>query len=130
MTTPDPRVLSRLRSAFGALYETLVDEAPERAAWSGLGMGEIEAAIVRARERVGEGGHALGFRTLLKQELDACCDLAPPVMSFEAASLPVERRWAVREARRDLRVREGERRAQERRTELQAQAARLLRNDG
>lgn len=127
---PDPRVLSRLRSAFGSLYDTLTTEAPERAAWCTLGMDEVTAAMGRARERVGEPGHSLGFRTLLKQELDARCELAPPVMSFEASSLPVERRWAVREARRDERARAGERNANERRTELRAQAARLLRDDG
>lgn len=122
------RVLTRLRSAFGALYDTLLEEAPERTAWCDLGFAEIEAAVQRARSRVGEAGHSLGFRTLLKQELDVSCDLAPAVMPFEAASLPVERRWAVREARRDQRQRDGERRAQERRAELRAQALRLLRD--
>lgn len=124
----DPRVLARLRAAFGPLYETLVAEAPERAAWCTLGPDEIAAAMDRARERVGEPGHGLGFRTLLKQELDARCDLTPPAMSFEAPSLPPERRWAVREARRDERARAGERRAQERRQELRDQAARILRD--
>lgn len=124
---PDPRVLARLRSAFGALYDTLVDEAPERSAWCGIGMEELETAIARARERVGEPGHALGFRTLLKQELDALCDLAPPVMSFEASTVAPDRRHAVREARRDERARERERRTGERRAELAAQADRLLR---
>lgn len=127
MNEPDPRALSRLKSAFGGLYDTLQSEAPERAAWCALGLGEIEAAIVRARERVGETGHALGFRTLLKQELDAHCDLAPPMLSFEAASLPEGRRSAVREARRDETARARERHANARREELQAQAARMLR---
>lgn len=126
----DRRTLARLKAAFGPLYDTLVSEAPERAAWGTLGFEEIEKAIARARERMGEGGHALGFRTLLKQELDARCELTPPVMSFETSSLPVERRWAVREARRDERERAGERRAQERRDELHRQAFRLLGDDG
>lgn len=126
--TPDARVEARLNAAFGALYPTLLDEAPERAAWSRLPMEQIDAAIVAARDRVGETGHALGFRTLLKQELDAACRLTPPVMSFEARTVPGDRAVRRREARHDERARDLERRAQLRRDELHAQAARLLRD--
>lgn len=127
MRDPDERVRARLRAAFGALYPTLLDEAPERAAWTRLGMERIEAAIADARDRVGEAGHALGFRTLLKQELDAACDLTPPVMPFEATSLPGDRIVRQREVRHDERARDLERQAEARRDELRAQAARLLR---
>lgn len=127
MTDPDGRVARRLRSAFGPLYDTLIAEAPERAAWTSLGMETIEHAIERARERVGEAGHALGFRTLLKQELDALCDLAPPVMPFETSSLPPDRQVRQRALRHDERQRERERRDERRRDELRAQAADLLR---
>lgn len=120
------RVEARLRAAFGALYPTLLDEAPERAAWTRLPMARVEAAIADAQGRIGETGHALGFRTLLKQELDAACDLSPPVMSFEAQSVPGDRTVRRREARHDERARDHERRAQLRRDELHAQAARLL----
>lgn len=129
MTVPDPRVTRRLRSAFGTLYDTLIDEAPERAAWATLGMASLETAISRARERVGEPGHALGFRTLLKQELDAACDLTPPIEAFEASSLPAERTVRQRAARDDERRRERERRDEARREELRAQAEALLRTD-
>lgn len=118
-------VRHRLRAAFGPLYETLLVEAPERAAWAELSMQELERLMSRARERVGEPGHALGFRTLLKQELDAHCDLAPPPMTFEAPSLPLSRTVVMREARRDERARERERIAHDRREELRAQAIRL-----
>ena len=124
---PDDRVQARLRAAFGALYPTLLDEAPERAAWARLGMERVEAAIAEARNRVGEAGHALGFRTLLKQELDAACDLSPPVMPFEAPALSGDRLVRQREARHDERARDRERQAELRRDELRAQAARLLR---
>lgn len=127
MHDPDERAQARLRAAFGALYPTLLDEAPERAAWARLGMERVEAAIADARERVGEAGHALGFRTLLKQELDAACDLTPPVMPFEAAGLSGDRIVRQREARHDERARDRERQTQARRDELRAQAARLLR---
>lgn len=129
MDAPDARVQARLRSAFGRLYPTLIDEAPEREAWSRLGFAHLEEAIARARSRVGEPGHALGFRTLLKQELDAACDLAPPAMGFEASTLPPDRPLLQREARRDERARERERQAQTRRDELYRQAARLLTDD-
>lgn len=127
MPAPDDRVARRLRSAFGGLYETLIEEAPERAAWVGLGMGEVEAAIERARARIDEPGHALGFRTLLKQELDACCDLAPSVMPFETSTLPADRVVRQRALRNDERQRERERRDEVRRDELRAQAVELLR---
>ncbi|MDR9392088.1 MAG: hypothetical protein RI554_08690 [Trueperaceae bacterium] len=120
------RVVARLRSAFGPLYPTLIEEAPEREAWSALGFDAVEAAIERARARVGEPGHALGFKTLLKQELDATCDLAPPIQPFEASSLPPDRAWRQREVRRDERARERERAAQGRRNDLYAQARDLL----
>lgn len=120
------RVVARLRSAFGPLYPTLIAEAPEREAWSALGFDAVEAAIERARARVGEPGHALGFKTLLKQELDATCDLAPPIQPFEASSLPPDRAWRQREVRRDERARERERAAQGRRNDLYAQARDLL----
>lgn len=123
---PDARVEARLRAAFGALYPTLLDEAPERAAWARLRMERVEAAIADARDRIGETGHALGFRTLLKQELDAACDLTPPVMSFETQSVPGDRAVRRREDRHDERARDLERRSQLRRDELHAQAARLL----
>lgn len=124
---PDERAQARLRAAFGALYPTLLDEAPERAAWTRLGMERVESAIADARDRVGEAGHALGFRTLLKQELDAACDLSPPVMPFEAPSVSGDRIVRQREARHDERARDLERQAEARRDELRAQAARLLR---
>jgi len=127
VSRPDPRVLRRLRSAFGPLYDTLIDEAPERAAWATLGFERLETLMARARERVGEPGHALGFRTLLKQELDASCDLTPPVMPFESSSLPAERSVRQRAIRDDERRRERERRDEARREELRAQAASLLR---
>ena len=127
MNGPDERVHARLRSAFGALLPTLLAEAPERAAWTRLGMERVEASIADARARVGEAGHALGFRTLLKQELDAACDLSPPVMSFEAPALSGDRIVRRREARHDERARDRERQAELRRDELRAQAARLLR---
>ena len=123
------RVVARLRSAFGPLYPTLIEEAPEREAWSALGFDAIEAAIERARARVGEPGHALGFKTLLKQELDATCDLAPPIQPFEASSLPPDRAWRQREVRRDERARDRERAAQARRDDLYAQARDLLAPD-
>lgn len=126
---PDPRVQARLASAFGRLYETLIMEAPDRAAWSRLGREELQAAMDRARARIGEPGHALGFRTLLKQELDAACDLAPPAMSFEAPTLPPDRRSAVRATRRDEHARERERQTENRRDELRRQAAGLLGGD-
>jgi hypothetical protein len=129
MASDGARVAARLRAAFGPLLETLTSEAPEREAWTRLGLAELEAAIARARERLGEPGHALGFRTLLKQELDDACDLAPPAMSFEASSLPPDRRTVQREARRDERARERERQAELRRDELRAQARRLLADD-
>lgn len=125
--TPDARVEARLNAAFGALYPTLLDEAPERAAWSRLPMEQVDAAIVAARDRVGETGHALGFRTLLKQELDAACDLTPPVMPFEAPALSGDRIVRQREIRHDERARDLERQVELRRDELRAQAARLLR---
>jgi hypothetical protein len=93
-------------------------------------MEELEALMARARERVAEPGHALGFRTLLKQELDARCDLAPPAMTFEAPTLPASRQYLMREARRDERARDRERAAHARREEWRAQAARLLRDAG
>lgn len=126
MNRPDPHAAKRLRSAFGALYDTLIAEAPERAAWSTLGPDAIEAAVGRARERVGEAGHALGFRTLLKQELDTACDLAPPVMPFEGSSVGSDRIVRERALREDERHRERERRDQLRKRELRDQAARLL----
>ena len=129
MPSESARVAARLRSAFGPLYATLVSEAPEREAWTRLGLAQVEEAMGRARERVGDPGHALGFRTLLKQELDAVCDLTPPVMSFEAPSLPPDRTVLRREARRDERARERERQAELRRDELRAQARRLLTDD-
>lgn len=93
-------------------------------------MDELEALMARARERIAEPGHALGFRTLLKQELDARCELTPPPMTFEAPTLPVSRHYLMREARRDERARDRERAAHARREELRAQAARLLRDAG
>jgi hypothetical protein len=129
MPSESARVAARLRAAFGPLYATLVSEAPEREAWTRLGLAQVEEAMGRARERVGDPGHALGFRTLLKQELDAVCDLTPPVMSFEAPSLPPDRTVLRREARRDERARERERQAELRRDELRAQARRLLTDD-
>lgn len=124
---PDDRAQARLRAAFGALYPTLLDEAPERAAWARLGMEQVEAMIADARSRVSEAGHALGFRTLLKQELDAACDLTPPVMPFEAPALSGDRIVRQREIRHDERARDLERQVELRRDELRAQAARLLR---
>ncbi|MEX2501787.1 MAG: hypothetical protein WD336_05375 [Trueperaceae bacterium] len=118
-------VARRLRAAFGPLYATLVEEAPERAAWTRLGMAEVETAMQQARDRAGEPGHALGFRTLLKQELDALCELAPPVMSFEASTVAADRQVRQQARRLDERARDQERRAQTRRDELWAQAARL-----
>jgi hypothetical protein len=94
-----------------------------------LGLAQVEDAMARARERMGDPGHALGFRTLLKQELDALCDLAPPAMGFEASSLPPDRLTMKREVRRDERARERERQAELRRDELRAQARRLLTDD-
>jgi len=123
---PDRQVAARLRAAFGALYETLMMEAPERAAWSDLPFAEIEAAMRRARDRVAEPGHSLGFRTLLKQELDEVCDLAPAAMPFEASSLPEDRRGHLLRVQRDERTRERERRYEARRQELWRQAAALL----
>lgn len=128
-TSDRARILARLRAAFGPLYETLTSEAPEREAWTRLGLAQVENAMSRARSRIGEPGHALGFRTLLKQELDALCDLTPPAMSFEASSLPPDRRTMQREARRDERARDRERQAELRRDELRAQARRLLADD-
>ncbi len=125
----DVRVARRLRAAFGPLYEVLISEAPERAAWTRLGWDEVETAMRRARERVLEPGHALGFRTLLKQELDARCDLAPPVMPFEASVLPGDRAVLQRAWRDDVRARERERSSQERRDHLWQQAARLARGE-
>lgn len=130
MRESDGRVARRLRSAFGTLYDTLIAEAPERAAWSTLGLETIEHATERARERVGEPGHALGFRTLLKQELDTLCDLAPAVMPFESSSVPGDRQVRQRAVRQDERQRERERRDERRRDELRAQAAHLLRAVG
>ena len=129
MAIPDPRVQARLRSAFGALYDTLIEEAPERAAWSHLGLGAVESAIDRARQRVDDPGIALGFRTLLKQELDAACDLAPAIMPFEASSLPVERSVLQRVLRDDERTREREHAQEQRRKDLWAQARSLMTRD-
>jgi hypothetical protein len=129
MASEPARVAARLRAAFGPLYGTLISEAPEREAWTRLGLTQVEDAMARARERMGEPGHALGFRTLLKQELDAVCDLTPPAMSFEAPSLPPDRLAMKREARRDERARERERQAELRRDELRAQARLVLTDD-
>ena len=116
---PRDRTIARLRSAFGPLYETLKQEAPERAAWEGLEFSALEACIARARGRVGEGGHALGFKTLLKQELDAECGLTPAVMPFEAQTAAGQGRevrkivWAE-----DRKARDRERAANMRRNEM------------
>lgn len=125
--TPLPPAAHRIRAAFGALLDALLDESPARTAWLELDRGEVDAAFARARERLEEPGHALGFRTLLKQELDARCHVEAVPMSFEAPTLPPDRRWRTREARRDERARERERIEQVRRDRLREQAAELLR---
>ena len=122
----DPRTVGRLKAAFGSLLDALVDEAPERSAWSTLPFPELESAIGRARARVGEPGHALGFRTLLKQELDDACGLAPTPMTFERGTVATERMWNAREHRVDERSRERERAEAERRNDLIRQARALL----
>ncbi len=129
MPSEADRVLRRLSSAFGGLYDTLVDEAPERSAWLTLGMSEVEAAMDRARLRMDDPGIALGFRTLLKQELDNVCDLSPAIQPFEASSLPAERALRQRIVRHDERSREQERAVELRRNELRDQARALLRRE-
>ena len=124
--TADPRTMPRLRAAFGALLDALMDEAPERTAWGALPFPEVEGAIERARARIGEPGHALGFRTLLKQELDDTCGLSPAPMGFERATLPAQRMWNARERRNDERSRATERREVDRRNDLIRQARDLL----
>jgi hypothetical protein len=116
------RTARRLKSAFGALYGTLMQEAPERAAWEALAFETLDACIKRARARVGEAGHSLGFKTLLKQELDEVCALTPAVMPFEAQTAAGQGRevrkivWAE-----DRKARDRERAANLRRNEMLAQ---------
>lgn len=127
---PLPSSARRVRGAFGKLLDTLLDEAPARASWLELDPSEVDAAFARARERLEDPGHALGFRTLLKQELDARCHVDAVPMTFEAPTLPPDQRWRTREAKRDERARERERAEEVRRDRLRDQAARLLRERG
>lgn len=121
------RTAKRLQSAFGALYGTLMQEAPERLAWEALAFETIEECIKRARARVGEPGHRLGFKTLLKQELDAVCALTPAVMPFEAQTEAGQGRevrkivWAE-----DRKARDRERAANVRRNEMLAQLREVM----
>lgn len=129
MSRPVPATARRVRAAFGKLLPTLLDEVPARSAWLELASEETEAAFERARHRADDPGHALGFRTLLKQELDTICGIEATPMSFEASDRTHDVRAREREGRRDRREREREAGAQERRDALRAQAARLLRGD-
>lgn len=121
------RTTRRLKSAFGALYSTLIQEAPERAAWEALAFETLEACIERARARVGEAGHSLGFKTLLKQELDEVCGLTPAVMPFEVPTAAGQGRevrkivWAE-----DRKARDRERAANLRRNEMLAQLRKVV----
>lgn len=129
MPRPVPESTRRVRAAFGSLLSVLVDEVPARAAWLELAPDELEGAFERARHRLDDPGHALGFRTVLKQELDALCGIEAIPMSFEASTVASDARWRTREARRDERARDRERQAQHRRDQLREQAARLLRGE-
>ncbi len=121
-----------LQSALGPLLATLLDEAPERAAWLELSAEQIHEAIRAAQTRSNERGMKLGFRTLLKQQLDDACDLAPAPMEFETPYLghdDVARRPASRAWRDDRDARKAESRAEERKKELWEQARRLMREE-
>lgn len=130
MPRPVPATARRLRAAFGKLLPTLLDEVPARGAWLELAREETDAAFERARLRADDPGHALGFRTLLKQELDDACGIEARPMSFEAPDRTTDPRARQREARFDRRARQREAGAQDRRDALRAQAARLLRPGG
>ena len=118
-----------LRSAFGDLLATLLDEAPERRAWTRLEPAEVERAIRAAQRRAKDPAMKMGFRTLLKQQLDAACDLAPAPMEFETSYMTFDEkqaRPASRAWRDDRDAREAEQRAEARKRDLWEQARRLV----
>ena len=120
---------SLLTSAFGALLPTLLDEAPERRAWTRLEPDRVREAIRAAQARAKDPAMKMGFRTLLKQQLDAACELATAPMEFETSYMTPEEaqaRPASRAWRDDRDAREAERRAEARKRDLWAQARKLV----
>ena len=81
---------SLLASAFGTLLPTLLAEAPERRAWTRLEPDAVRNAIRAAQARATDAAMKMGFRTLLKQQLDAACELAPAPMEFETSYMSAE----------------------------------------